>query len=56
MGLVIVGRRRKRGIWILRVMLIFWLSFSVKQDDDLYGTLMSIRRFNECKRLVVIKD
>jgi hypothetical protein len=40
------------GLWTLRVMLIIWLSFSQKADDDLFGVLTSIRRFNECKRLV----
>jgi hypothetical protein len=40
---------------IARIFLIFWLAFSVKQDDDLYGTLMSIRRMAECRRLTTIK-
>jgi len=43
---------RKVGVWILRIMLIFWLSFSQKADDELFGVLTSIRRFNECRRLV----
>jgi|SaaInlV_125m_DNA_1040241.scaffolds.fasta_scaffold87833_2 hypothetical protein len=42
----------KVGVWILRIMLIFWLSFSQKADDELFGVLTSIRRFNECRRLV----
>ena len=37
---------------LARILLILWLAFAVKQDDDLYGTLMSIRRLNECKKVV----
>jgi hypothetical protein len=36
----------------LRVLLIIWLAWLVEKDDDLYGTLMSIRRMQECKKLV----
>jgi hypothetical protein len=43
---------RDIGLWLLRGMLILWLSFSQKADDDLFGVLTSIRRFNECKRIV----
>lgn len=41
-------------MFIARCVLILWLSFSVKKNDDLYGTLMSIRRMNECKKIVNI--
>lgn len=43
---------RQVSLWVLRGMLIFWLSFSQKADDDLFGVLTSIRRFNECKKVV----
>ena len=43
---------REVGLWVLRFMLIVWLSFSQKADDDLFGVLTSIRRFNECKKIV----
>ena len=40
----------------LRVLLVIWLAFSVKKDDDLYGTLMSIRRMQECRKVVTIPE
>ena len=44
---------KELGIWSLRIMLIFWLSFLPKEHDALYGVLMSIRKFDECRRLVI---
>jgi hypothetical protein len=37
---------------IARLFLILWLAFAVKNDDDLYGTLSSMRRMAECKKVV----
>ena len=37
---------------IARCLLIIWLAFAVKQDDDLYGTLLSMRRLQECRKVV----
>jgi len=39
---------------IARSLLILWLAFSVKKYDDLYGTLLSMRRLAECKKIVHI--
>ena len=37
---------------IARTLLIVWLAFSVDKNDDLYGTLLSMRRLLECRKLV----
>ena len=43
---------RENGVWILRVLLMLWLSFSVKNTDDLYGVRYSMRSFEQCKRVI----
>jgi hypothetical protein len=43
---------REISVWVLRILLILWLGFAQKADDDLFGVLTSIRRFDECKRIV----
>jgi hypothetical protein len=47
--------RHETGMFILRMMLIIWLAMSVDGEDDLYGVLSSIRRLQECKKLVTIQ-
>jgi hypothetical protein len=47
MGVLMMNR-----MTIARSLLILWLAFSVKKNDDLYGTLMSIRRLLECRKVV----
>ena len=41
-------------MFIARSLLILWLAFTVKKNDDLYGTLLSMRRLAECKKIVHI--
>lgn len=47
---------RELGMWIVRIILIVWLGLSQKSNDDLYGVLTSIRRFNECFKLVHLTE
>ena len=35
----------------LRVLLLIWLAFSVKADDDLYGVRYSMNALLECKKV-----
>jgi len=44
------------NLWVGRILLILWLSLAQKADDDLYGVLTSIRRFNECRRVVKVLE
>ena len=44
------------NLWVGRILLIMWLSFAQKADDDLFGVLTSIRRFNECRRVVKVLE
>jgi len=39
---------------VARIVLILWLAFSVDNQDDYYGVMSSIRRLNECKKIVTI--
>jgi hypothetical protein len=35
----------------LRILLLIWLAFSVKLDDDLYGVRYSMQRLLECRKV-----
>jgi len=39
-------------MFLARLTLILWLAFAVKNDDDLYGTLSSMRKMAECRKVV----
>jgi len=38
----------------LRILLLIWLAFSVKLDDDLYGVRYSMNSLAEQKRVVTL--
>lgn len=40
-------------IWVLRILLLVWLTFSVKLDDDLYGVRWSMINFEKCRRVII---
>jgi hypothetical protein len=35
----------------LRILLLIWLAFSVKLDDDLYGVRYSMNALLECRKV-----
>ncbi len=37
---------------LARAALLFWLSFAVDNQDDLYGVRYSMKLINECKKIV----
>lgn len=41
----------KIGILILRTLLLIWLAFSVKNNDDLYGVRYSMKNLEQCRRI-----
>ena len=53
-GVWMAEKSNSMRMFIARSLLILWLAFSVKNNDDLYGTLLSMRRLAECKKIVHI--
>lgn len=41
---------------LARATLLFWLSFAVDNQDDLYGVRYSMKLISECKRIVEKED